>query len=101
MEEGINLPDIIICPKCKHELTHQIATEIFSRKEDGEEISTSIDAYDGNQSKVIYSNPSNRRQGLRIIFRCEDGCKFALVIYQHKGFTTLDYEKEFAENEKN
>ena len=49
MEEGINLPDIIICPKCKHELTHQIATEIFSRKEDGEEVSTSIDAYDGNQ----------------------------------------------------
>ena len=38
MEEGINLPDIIICPKCKHELTHQIATEIFSRKEDGEEM---------------------------------------------------------------
>lgn len=88
-----NFPDIVVCPICKHEQTHQIAVEIFSRNEDEEGVSTLIDFYDGTQSEVIFSNPSDRRQGLRIIFRCEDGCKFALVIYQHKGFTTVDCEK--------
>ena len=96
-----NFPDIVVCPICEHEQTHQIAVEIFSRKEDEKEISTLIDFYDGAKKKTIYQNPSSRRQGLRIIFKCEDGCKFAFVIYQYKGFTTLDYEKELIENERN
>ena len=89
-----SLPGIITCPNCGHEQTHQKSIEVFSREEDKKEVATSIDLSDGTQKQPGFFNPSPRRQGLRIIFRCEDGCNFAVAIYQHKGFTGIKYENE-------
>lgn len=87
-----NLPENLTCPRCGSNLTHQEAVEVYSRKEDGTPRVTLIDLYTGETSEIQASNPSLRRQGVKILTRCEDGCRFSFNIYQHKGFTCLDYD---------
>ena len=40
-------------------------------------------------------NPSCEREGLRIGFYCETGCIVPdLVVYQHKGWTYIEWDSE-------
>lgn len=84
-----HLPSHIACPKCGIDCTHPRSLEIFARPEDGHETSIAIDLIDGQQGLVSTSNPSPRRQGFRLLCRCEAGCDFELVMIQHKGFTSI------------
>jgi len=86
------LPETLECPKCGMEMTHQNQIEIFSRQEDGETQSILVDMETGKIGQGSNNNPSPRRQGVSIYLRCEDGCEFTFNIYQHKGFTCLDYD---------
>jgi len=86
------LPETLDCPKCGVEMTHQHQVEIFSRQEDDRVKSCIIDLYSGKITDGNGINPSPRRQGIRIHMRCESGCDFSFNIYQHKGFTCLDYD---------
>jgi len=86
------LPETLDCPKCGLELTHQHQVEIFCRQEDGQQSSRLIDLHTGKITDGTGNNPSARRQGIRVYMRCESGCDFSLNIYQHKGFTCLDYD---------
>lgn len=88
----------LIAP-CGDTWLHQHRVEMFCRSEDEafcEKVE--IDHYSGRvmQKRVDNSqNPSDRRQGMRIIFSCEtceDG-EHHLTIKQHKGMTYIQWEK--------
>jgi len=78
----------IMCMYCKHDYMHRIRTDIFKRGEDEEKCLHIIVDEDGclcnyDDNKL---NPSDRRDGLIITFRCEECSKLTyLKIYQHKG----------------
>ena len=93
---------ILQCPHCKHDKIHQIETQLYCREEDKDEVLVLVSMYTGmiSQTKtsktvrsISISNPSFRRQGMRIIFKCE-GCDEypQLVLHQHKGDSILEWE---------
>lgn len=80
----------LICPRCRSEYLHHGELTIYDRGEDAARV-TKIEVR--NQSAQISKvnnaesgNPSPRRDGLAIEFRCEhcDG-SLELTIAQHKG----------------
>lgn len=85
--------DALTCPKCHNHNLHQFITEIFEREEDEKK----GDHYTIRESslkvdKNIKENPSLRRHGLSIHFRCEYCDAVSLLdIYQHKGCTYIDW----------
>lgn len=102
----------IKCAVCGFENVHQLGVEVFERKEDAEH---GLHVVVGGQesglgtkqtrswlfadSDVVSSNPSTRRQGLRIPFYCEScggehdaGPHFSWLISQHKGWTYIETE---------
>lgn len=97
--ENLNL----CCPHCKNVMMHQGSVEIFERLEDqkkgtlvivNEEKGVTVDT-----DSDLKNNPSSRRHGLRVYFWCECCGDFddgkpgsALVIYQHKGTTYVNWE---------
>lgn len=86
----MRLEDSIKCPTCSEDYTHISKVELFFRdKEDsdtGIRIETDGEAISvGKDVSKSKGNPSGRREGMRIIFSCEFGHVFELVIQQHKG----------------
>ena len=80
------------CPKCGWGHSHQGKIEIFNRKEDAEDCNhVTVDGQASTIDRKIKGNPSLRRQGIKIYFECEDGCKFAICVIQHKGNTYIEY----------
>lgn len=80
--------DMILCPHCGGVYLHHYRVETFERKEDakkGLHVIVSGDKIRVNES--MKKNPSPRRQGVRILFYCED-CPWisAITIIQYKGF---------------
>ena len=77
---------------CGSEWTHQYAVEIYNRGEDGPNppaVNVANDQRKGfslSVDKPEYGNPSLRRQGIRMLLRCE-GCEAAtgVEVAQHKG----------------
>ena len=93
---------ILQCPHCKHDKIHQIETQLYCREEEKDEVLVLVGMYTGmiSQAKasqtnrsISIANPSVRRQGMRVIFKCE-GCDEypQLVLHQHKGDSTLQWE---------
>jgi hypothetical protein len=95
--------DMLVCPACKFNYTHQEAVEVFDRLEDSDGIHACVSRGTITMDRNMHENPSPRRQGLRINFTCEschyedsENCPppFELLIYQHKGqtfFNTVYY----------
>ena len=84
------------CTYCGSEGLHQERVITFNRSEDQVENIVSIDQETGEVSydEKNYKNPSPRRQGLTIIFRCEFCAGLTLMkVWQHKGETKLAFEK--------
>ena len=86
--------DWLRCPACGEANLHHEKVELFERKEDektglhvvvaGKKISADTN---------IKGNPSARRHGLRIYFRCEHcPAKPTISFAQHKGATIVDME---------
>ena len=82
---------VLMCPACGFNYLHQNDVEVFNR---GEDEPTGLHAIIQGDRVVVNSditgNPSSRRQGLLIYFRCE-GCPAISVmsIVQHKGNTYI------------
>jgi hypothetical protein len=89
---------LVICPRCGGDYTHHGAVTIYHRLEgeDGprvlitkiadEQIATSVAA------EPRSGCPSSRRDGLAIVFQCENcGQHFELTLAQHKGQTLVDW----------
>ncbi len=81
------------CPNCQSIYLHHERVEVFYRgKEDAVEgIHTTILDGKVTTNTSLQGNPSRRRDGLAIHFRCED-CKkkSKLTVAQHKGNTVVD-----------
>lgn len=106
MEPGIRLPrneeeDVPLrCPNCDSNFTHHNTVEVFFREEDQQDVPGVSLKWDSNQSRTATSllpqdeNPSDRRDGIRLGFWCEE-CPneaMSLCIVQHKGETFMYWE---------
>ena len=90
------------CP-CGMGNLHQHKYEVFNRTEDSTNViktvvkdSTVAINHIPNQGS---GNPSARRDGIKVHFWCEGGHDMVLNIYQHKGITFLDWEKDWNEHD--
>ena len=106
MEPGIRLPrseqeDVTLrCPNCDSNFTHHNTVEVFFREEDQQDVPGVSLKWDPNESQTATSlllqdqNPSDRRDGIRLGFWCEE-CPneaMSLCIVQHKGETFMYWE---------
>jgi hypothetical protein len=89
----------LLCPYCgpsNGEYLHQIGYTIYERPsgEDGLTIAIDVADVDSIIHYVSGYNPSSRRQGLAILFDCEN-CRgfFELTISQHKGNTHTEWRR--------
>lgn len=93
----------LVCPLCSDSGgMHHVTVTTYSREEDAAQVLTTI-VVPGVVSSYLASskestNPSARRDGVRIGFRCEHctgmgGEPFHLEIAQHKGLTYMVWEK--------
>lgn len=81
----------LICPSCGGLYLHHERVEVFQRNEDaGEGLHVIVEGLSTKVDTKISGNPSMRRHGLKIYFRCE-GCTHSPVISleQHKGNTYI------------
>lgn len=87
--------DLLQCYHCKGEFTHVRGFLWFRRDEDCDHSKT-IFADKSSVSELKTSNalnPSARRDGIRVIYDCENCRKFSsLNIWQHKGLTYLNVQ---------
>lgn len=87
--------EVVVCPHCGHDYTHQGEVQAWQRDEDSDVgVWARIKQQAVVSSVVLPSgNPSPRRSGLRIKMSCE-GCDnwFWIIIAQHKGQTYLYFE---------
>ena len=94
---------VLICPRCGDRNLHHGRVTVFDRAEDSShtDVSTVVDGVSTTHRmpSTEADNPSRRRDGLIIEFRCEICCdwdKFdsflELRIAQHKGQTLLEWK---------
>ena len=91
--------DWLLCADCGSDYLHQEAVEIYCRYEDADADGVRVEQTSGLQSAVPGSqNPSERRQGLVVEFRCENcPARPRLVICQHKGQTSIGWQTQTPE----
>lgn len=84
----------LVCPSCNEGFLHQDRVEVFDRQEDADTgahvvVEGGVVTVDSDQE----GNPSRRRDGVRIRFRCGI-CAVVpvLTIIQHKGNTFVAWE---------
>lgn len=86
---------ILYCAGCGSAYLHQYRVEIYFRKAEGDAIGTHVDVKTGSIvcDEIMTTNPSPRRDGLRVIFFCEH-CEAitVLTIFQHSGQTIAGLE---------
>lgn len=89
---------VLHCPNCDGFYLHQRKTEVFERSEDAKEgLHVTVENEQVMTDKNLTGNPSGRRHGLKVHFRCETcSANVQMVIYQHKGntFAGMLYDAE-------
>lgn len=83
------------CPACHRgqgALHHATVEAYFRRMEDSEDGTAVLVSPTGAARGNMARNPSDRRDGIRIGFRCECGAHPTLSIAQHKGATLVCWE---------
>lgn len=97
------------CPECGSIYLHQTNVAVYNRDEDKEYgLHVEVTSSSCNMDKVLTGNPSPRRQGLSIVFFCEecnddspnnvkgiDHPGHILNIFQHKGETFIGWEGKY------
>ena len=94
IEQG-SYNDSLKCFHCGFEYTHVCGIAWYRRGEDEDQCSTVIAGFEN--CEVVKTdnsnNPSGRRDGLRIIYNCENCGDFSsLSIAQHKGNTFISVD---------
>ena len=89
------------CPICRFEYTHLKNITVWARPEDCTPNTVFIETEDGHihVGNSNIGNPSPRRDGLSMLFYCENGHTFTVNILQHKGYT-FAYTKFHIETEE-
>lgn len=92
-QASIDPSGVLSCPNCASSNLHQTSSSVFFR--DNEDAVTGK-FFRIDKSKVEKTfgdkNPSLRRDGLLIEFECEQcDADPILAIYQHKGFTFIEW----------
>lgn len=89
----------MVCPRCGSDYLHHQSVTLFDRSEDAQFVSETTVSCGEAKMKIVNSsasrNPSARRQGLEIVFtceECEEGQTLSLFISQHKGQTEMFWE---------
>lgn len=95
-----NQENAISCPVCGEDCLHHTDVKVYNRgNEDNENYDVVlIDSEHGTSLIPVQDedrpNPSDRRDGVRISFTCEQECEVPdLMLYQHKGTTYLEWDK--------
>lgn len=91
-EEGFGSE--LLCPTFGSNYLHHDRVEIFECGEDASQgVHVVVDDGKATFDTSLDGNPSKRRHGLKVYFRCE-GCraKTVLSISQHKGNTYVNFE---------
>lgn len=92
-----HLPQKLSCPTCGYEyLSHENVT-VFSREQEdaGKGVRVSVSGVRVAIDTALTGNPSLRRDGISILFRCENCPALALLtIAQHKGQTRLEFRQD-------
>lgn len=89
--------DSLTCPICDRVNLHQVRVEVFDRPKEDADTGLFVSVEEGEAVSFLsgqHRNPSQRRNGLRILFRCEH-CETGLsplVIFQYKGETRIKWE---------
>ena len=90
--------DVIHCPSCNSANLHHESVETFNRSEDSNDgTHVQILGHEVKTDRNLKSNPSSRRHGLIIHFRCEMcTAKILMKLYQHKGntFVGMAFEED-------
>jgi len=83
----------LVCPKCDYNNLHQESITVNWRKEDADVGVNVFSSLRGTiENKDIRSNPSPRRDGILIRFKCEHcDAEPDLAIFQHKGLTLINW----------
>jgi uncharacterized C2H2 Zn-finger protein len=89
------------CPVCSSTFMHQMAAETYFRNTEDSlsgvlTVSAARAAVADNDAS-LESNPSPRRDGIRILFKCEN-ChpvvgSHSMTVVQHKGHTIIGWEQ--------
>lgn len=82
----------LLCPKCNSNYLSHDKVQIFERSEDAElGLHATIQAGKMTMDTSLHGNPSSRRGGLSINFKCENcHAKLELTLAQHKGNTLFE-----------
>jgi len=99
----VSVDGTLLCPECGNPNLHHEKVEVFWRaEEDAPSEGIACNTGDGFWVKAadpvlgfpVHENPSPRRNGLLINFTCEQ-CFLgkSLAIWQHKGFTYLEWRE--------
>lgn len=85
---------LLECPACHGNNLHHGKIEVFERVED-EKTGLHVSVNNGElmEDKDLNGNPSSRRNGLVVHFKCEQcSAEPVLAIAQHKGNTWVDFK---------
>ena len=88
--------DALECPHCGNSNLHQTDIRVWDREEDAKDCL--YVAVVNKQAWIVpvsanIGNPSPRRQGMSVKFDCEHCSNMPVLnIYQHKGFTYIEWE---------
>lgn len=85
-------PGALLCPSCDSEYTHQQSVEVYFRDEEDAKKGSCVQVGSRSVRRIpMTNNPSDRRDGLRIHFSCEQcPALFVLDVLQHKGYTFVE-----------
>lgn len=104
LEYNYSADAALVCPLCKGAHLHQEEVAVYQRTGEDEEdgVCVSVHAAEACVSLDMEHNPSFRRDGLLITFRCEgcseeDGKYPQLAVFQHKGTTYLKWQRVFTQ----
>ncbi len=90
-----NAGGLLECPACGGDHLHHVKVDVYERAEDQDSgLHVSVAEGKSSEDANLVGNPSSRRHGLSISFRCEHcSAKPILTIAQHKGNTWVNFLK--------
>ncbi len=90
------VPSAVVCPSCSGTNLHHTRVDVFDLAHEDAPTGVHV-TIRGTQLHVdtdLTANPSARRHGLRIVFRCETcPARPVLTLIQHKGRTEMQWER--------
>ncbi len=86
---------VLNCPQCGGECLHHENVQVYRRSSEDDDEGLHVAMHRHVQlTTSMAGNPSPRRDGMRVMFSCENcPARPSLVIYQHKGSTYVGWEK--------